>query len=166
MKSNRDLLQGLTILNTVLLFTFTEYSYSVQQSSSARTCTWGSRTHTPLHCQQCKVYSVTWIRCAPLHLVALRSPFNDHEHVGRWGGWFSSHAWKLLPFESNRMGCHWTLEFDDRVRSRWRTAVRPGARWPSRHHRQVHSEWTWRRAGKGNLASPTRFSTDRAVKRT
>uniref|UniRef100_M4B3H4 Uncharacterized protein n=1 Tax=Hyaloperonospora arabidopsidis (strain Emoy2) TaxID=559515 RepID=M4B3H4_HYAAE len=37
MKSNRDLLQGLTILNTVLLFTFTEYSYSVSQSSSART---------------------------------------------------------------------------------------------------------------------------------
>ena len=26
MKSNRDLLQGLTILNTVLFFTFTEYS--------------------------------------------------------------------------------------------------------------------------------------------
>uniref|UniRef100_M4C5F6 RxLR effector candidate protein n=1 Tax=Hyaloperonospora arabidopsidis (strain Emoy2) TaxID=559515 RepID=M4C5F6_HYAAE len=30
MKSNRDLLQELTILNTVLLLTFTEYSYSVE----------------------------------------------------------------------------------------------------------------------------------------
>ena len=68
MKSNRDLLKGLTILNTVLFFTFTEYSYSVLQSSPARTCTWGSRTPTPLHCQQCKVYSVRWIRCAPLQV--------------------------------------------------------------------------------------------------
>uniref|UniRef100_M4B4E6 RxLR effector candidate protein n=1 Tax=Hyaloperonospora arabidopsidis (strain Emoy2) TaxID=559515 RepID=M4B4E6_HYAAE len=39
MKSNRDLLQGLTILNTVLLFTCTEHSYSVSQSSSARMLT-------------------------------------------------------------------------------------------------------------------------------
>uniref|UniRef100_M4BQZ4 Carboxypeptidase n=1 Tax=Hyaloperonospora arabidopsidis (strain Emoy2) TaxID=559515 RepID=M4BQZ4_HYAAE len=37
MKSNRDLLKGSIILNTVLLFTFTEYSYSVSQFSSART---------------------------------------------------------------------------------------------------------------------------------
>ena len=96
MKENRDLLKGLTTLNIVLHFTFTEYYYSVQISSSARTREIVGRTH-PCTVRSARFIQLVEIRCAPLHLVALRSPFNDHEHVGRLRGMIFIPRMKATP---------------------------------------------------------------------
>uniref|UniRef100_M4BBC7 RxLR effector candidate protein n=1 Tax=Hyaloperonospora arabidopsidis (strain Emoy2) TaxID=559515 RepID=M4BBC7_HYAAE len=68
MKSNRDLLQGLTILNTVLLLTFTDYLNKVCPVTPCVQSTQGLTSHIV---RACPVTGPTCLHCARISFPTL-----------------------------------------------------------------------------------------------
>ena len=78
----------------------------------------------------------------------------------------SRHAWKLLVFEVYRLEHHRKEEVDCKWACNLGHDVRIGQRPKEFRRSQFHTSWAWRVARKGNISSPARSSTSRAVERS
>ena len=103
---------------------------------------------------------------APLHLVALCSPSNDHYIHPTCSCWMTTATAftlrvKATPIWAISMGCGRTNEFDRRRACYLRYAVRSRQRRSACSRRQVHATWTWRGWRKDSILSAARFPTFR-----